>query len=98
MDAVLHADRLEGRGVHHRKRCSWEHLAALPEGTCISLDGSAWLLWRGQLLEWSAAGYRAQRSMPPSSNRVEVLTPRSLVAVLRAGYQIQVHPSATEVV
>jgi hypothetical protein len=98
MDAVLHADRLEGRGAHQRKRCYWEHLAALPEGTFISLDGSAWLLWRGQLLEWSAAGYRARRAFPPRADRVEVLTPRSLVAVLCAGYQLQVHPSADEVV
>jgi hypothetical protein len=98
MDAVLHADRLEGSGAQHRKRCYGELPSALPEGTFISLDGSAWLLWRGQLLEWSAAGYRAQRSIPPISNSVEVLTPRSLVAVLRAGYQLQVHPSATEVV
>ncbi len=96
LDAVLHADRLEGRGAHQRKHCSWEQLAALPEGTFISLDGSAWLLWRGQLLAWSAAGYRARRPLPPASRRVEVLTPRALVAVLRAGYQLQMHASADE--
>lgn len=98
MDAVLHADRLEGRSANQRKRCYWEQLAALPEGTFIRLDGSAWLLWRGQLLEWWAAGYLTRRSLPPTSNRVEVLTPRSLVAVLRAGYQLQVHASAGEAV
>jgi len=99
MDAVLHADRLEGRGrgAHQRKRCYGEQLAALPEGTFISLDGSAWLLWRGQLLEWTAAGYIARRSLPPPASRVVVLTPRALVAVLRAGYPLQVHPSADEV-
>lgn len=98
MDAVLHADRLDGRGAHQRKRRYWEQLAALPEGTVITLDASAWLLWQGQLLEWSPAGYHTRRSIPPASSRVEVLTPRSLVAVLRAGYQLQVHPSAEEAV
>jgi hypothetical protein len=98
MDAVLHADRLEGRGVNQRKRTYWERLAALPDGAFICLDGSAWLLWRDQLLEWSARGYRARRSWPPAASRVEVLTPRSLVAVLRAGYPLQVHASVESAV
>ncbi|HEX3272736.1 MAG TPA: hypothetical protein VHR15_18975 [Ktedonobacterales bacterium] len=93
MDVVLHTDRLEGRGVNQRKRTYWERLAALPDGVFIRLDGSAWLLWREQLLEWSAGGYCARRSRPPAASRVEVLTPRSLVAVLRAGYPLQVHIS-----
>ncbi len=97
MDAVLHADRLGGRGARERK-CTYEDpVVTLPDGTVISVDSSAWLLWRGQLLEWTAAGYRARRALPPAASRVEVLTPRSLVAVLRAGYALQVHPSADEV-
>jgi hypothetical protein len=95
MDVVMHADRLEGRGVQQRKRTYWEQVATLPEGTFIRLDGSAWLLWRGQLLEWSAGGYRTRLSPLVVSSRVEVLTPRSLVAVLRAGYPLQVHVSAS---
>jgi hypothetical protein len=98
MDAVLHADRLEGRGVNQRKRTYWERLATLPDGAYIRLDGSAWLLWREHLLEWSAGGYRARRSRPPAASRVEVLSPCSLVAVLRAGYPLQVHVSADEAV
>ncbi len=95
MDALLHADRLEGIGRSQRKRTFWEQLAALPDGTLVTLDGAAWLLWRGHLLEWSAAGYRTRRwALPPAATPVEVLTPRSLVAVLRAGYQPLVHPSA----
>ena len=101
MDAALHADRLEGRGTrgaNQRKRTHREQLAALPDGTFISLDGAAWLYWQGHLLEWSAAGYRMRRSLPPATSRVEVLTPRALVAVLRAGYQPLVHPSAFQAV
>ncbi len=97
MDVVMHADRLEGRGAQQRKRTYWEQFATLPDGAYIRLDRAAWLLWRGQLLEWSAGGYRTRRSLPSASNRVEVLTPRSLVAVLRADYQLEVHLSASEI-
>ncbi len=94
IDAVLHAERLEGRGASQRKRTYDQQLAPLPDGAMITLDGSAWLLWRGRLLQWSAAGYSVRRPLPPASTRVEVLTPRSLVAVLGEGYQLLVHPSA----
>jgi hypothetical protein len=96
MDTVLHADRLEGRGAHQRKRTYWEQMAKLPDGAFIHLDGSAWLLWRGQLLEWSAGGYRKRRLPLPASSPVEVLIPRSLVTVLRSGYQLEAHVSAEE--
>jgi hypothetical protein len=95
MDAVLHADRMEGRGAHQRKRTYQEEIGMLPDGTFIRLDGEALLVWRGHLLVWSAGGYVAQR-MLPTTGSVEVLTPRALVAVLAAGYQPLVHPSATE--
>lgn len=95
IDAVLHGDRLEGRGARQRQRTYQEEIGVLPDGAFISLDGSAWLLWRGQLLAWSAAGYVRRRPLP-DLGRVAVLTPRALVAVLRAGYQPLVHPSAEE--
>jgi hypothetical protein len=95
MDAVAHADRLEGRGAQQRKRTYWEQLANLPEGVFIRLDGSAWLLWGGQLLEWSAGGYHARRQLLPAARHVEVLTPHSFVAALRAGYALQTHTSAS---
>jgi hypothetical protein len=97
MDDVLHADRLEGHGAHQRQRTyrvDPEELAALPDGTFISLDGAAWLLWRGHRLAWSAAGYTARRALPTLAGDVTVLTPRAVVAVLRAGYRPMVHPSA----
>ena len=98
MDIILHADRLEGRGATQRKRTYWVELDGLPEGVFIRLDGFAWLLWAGQLLEWSAGGYCTRRQFLPAASRVEVLTPHSLVAALRAGYQLEVHPSASETV
>lgn len=103
MDAVLHGDRLEGRGAHQRKRTYQQDIGALPDGVFIRLDGtdtntdrvgSAWLRWRGHLLEWSPSGYIARQHLPPPGRVVEVLTPRALVGVLRSGYAVEVHPSA----
>jgi hypothetical protein len=95
MDAILHADRLEGRGGRQRKRTYHEQIATLPDGAFIRLDGAAWLRWRGHLLAWSPAGYDARQPLP-AAGMVEVLTPRALVAVLSNGYQPMVHPSADE--
>ena len=47
----------------------------------------AWLLWGGALHEWSHLGYGAQRTVASLVDAsVEVLTPASLVAVLKAGF------------
>jgi hypothetical protein len=49
-----------------------------------------------ELLHWTAAGYRA-RTRRPVGGQALVLTPPSLVAVLRAGWEPLVpllHPSA----
>ena len=96
MDAVIHADRLEGRGRAQRKRTYQAEIATLPDGVYLALDGRAWLLWRGSLLAWSAGAY-TERRPAPRSGVVEVLTPATLVAVFRAGYAPSVHPSAEEV-
>lgn len=95
MDAVLHRDRLAGSGARQRQRTHQEEAAGLPDGAVVALDGAAWLVWRGSLLAWSAAGYTARRPLA-EVGRVEVLTPRAVVAVLRAGYAPMVHPSAEE--
>jgi hypothetical protein len=95
MDDVLHADRLEGRGASQRQRTHQAEIASLPDGTFIGLEGSAWLLWSGKLLAWSAADYITRRPAP-RAGEIAVLTPRALVAVFRAGYVPGVHPSAED--
>ncbi len=89
MDAVLHAERLSnGKKVTYR-----DEIANLPDGTYVALDGEAWLLWNGELHAWSDGGY-AQRRSPPLRQTVDVITPRSIVKVFRAGYRPGVHPTA----
>lgn len=96
IDSALHAERLEGRSAAQRKRTYQEDVTALPDGVFIALDGAPWLIWKRHALAWSAGGYTSPRSLPPG--RVEVLTPRSLVATIGAGYQPMVHPSADKLI
>jgi hypothetical protein len=85
----LHADRL----IEKRKRTYREDLNNLPDGAYVALDGKAWLLWGSSLFAWSDSGYDGRK--PRGTLRdVEVLTPCSSVAILKAGYRPSIHPSA----
>ena len=90
MDEQLHRDRLTDRRV---KRVYSANLDALPDGAYISMNDRAWLVWGDELLAWSEIGYLKKRPRPQSLD-VEVLTPRSTVAVLAAGYPVEIHPTA----
>jgi hypothetical protein len=90
IDRVLHEDRLVDR---REKRTYLERRAALPDGTVVRLDDAAWLVLRGTLLRWSLGGYGEPRAAA-LPDRLEVLTPRSTVAALRAGYEPDLHDSA----
>jgi hypothetical protein len=89
MDAVLHAERLEGRGKRRHPRDP----AELPDGAFIALDDGAWAVQGGSLLRWSPSGY-VGRKRRPRGHSVDVLTPPAILAVLAAGYRPQWHPSA----
>ncbi|HMK80523.1 MAG TPA: hypothetical protein VK438_12785 [Xanthobacteraceae bacterium] len=88
MDRVLQAERLDGRA----KRLHRMPAADLPEGAMIAHDGAAFALQGTHLLRWSESGYAEKLARPRGT--VDVLTPPSTVAILRAGYQPQWHPSA----
>ncbi len=85
----MHADRLERRA----KRTYRDSIANLPDGTFAAIDNRAWLVWRAHLFAWSNSGYTQRRSRPAQLD-VDVLTPQSIVSVLRAGYTPRLHPSA----
>ncbi|HJP65691.1 MAG TPA: hypothetical protein VKA30_05235 [Actinomycetota bacterium] len=90
IDRTLHAERITRGGgkVTHRAR-----LRDLPTGAMVSMEGDAWLVAEGSLAAWSPFGYGEPRSIPRSSV-VEVLTPPSVIAVIRAGYGPALHPTA----
>ena len=94
IDAQLHAERVEPES-----RAQLRHEAAfddLPDGTFVARDRTSCLVLGDELLHWTPAGY-AERTRRPAREGAIVLTPPSLVAVLRAGWQPLVpllHPSA----
>lgn len=94
MDCRLHAERVApGRS----KRTFTARLGDLPDGVFVRHAESgqdAWLVWHGVLLAWTPGGY-TRRIALWAGVEVEVLTPASTVAAIRAGYAPEVHPSAT---
>lgn len=88
MDLQLHRERL----IDGNKRTYRSEIDALPDGTYVALDGEAWLVWGDELLAWSGAGY-ASRKARPVRMEVDVLTPRSIVAILAGGYRPGIHSS-----
>ena len=92
IDRRLHEDRLAGSRVKRRYAAP---ISSLPDGSYVERDGAAWLVWDGSLLAWSPSGYTTGCARP-ETGEVSVLTPRCIVAVIRAGYQPFVHPSACD--
>jgi hypothetical protein len=93
VDLQLHRERIDERtrGQRHHEA----PLDELPDGAFVVCDGSAWLVVGRELLRWTPAGYTERRPRP--STQARVITPPSLVAVLRAGWEPVVpllHPSA----
>ena len=91
IDARLHAERVAPGGG---KRIWHARFGDLPAGTFIVLDSAPCLLWRSRLFAWSHTGYTLLQELPAPDTRVGVLTPASVVATFRTGFQPQVHPSA----
>jgi len=92
LDARLHAERLDGGGG---RRLHETPLDDLPDGAFVLRDGEPWLVLGDALLRWTPSGY-AERS-PRPGGRAELLTPPSLVALLRTERRPLVpllHPSA----
>jgi hypothetical protein len=87
IDARLHEERLAARAT--------VPFHELPDGTFVVHEGEPSLVLGGSLLRWTAAGYAARSPVPGGNG--EVITPPSLVAVLRHGWTSAVplfHPSA----
>jgi hypothetical protein len=96
IDTRLHAERLvQGSSAqrHHEAR-----LDELPDGAFIRWEDAARVVVGAGLWRWTPGGY-VDRVPRPARTSAEVITPPSLVAVLRKGWRPHVpllHPSATE--
>jgi hypothetical protein len=90
IDDALHSERVDR---NRAKRTHSGALDELPDGVFVTREPrnqQPLLVWRNQLLEWTAGGYREHRQRPRNET-VTVLTPRSTVAAIRAGYVPEVH-------
>ena len=93
IDAQLHTERV-APGTHGQRH----HEAPfdeLPDGAFVLYDREAHLVLGANLLRWTSPGYITPVRRP--SGRAELITPPSLVSVLRAGWEPLVpllHPSA----
>lgn len=84
LDARLHEERLASGGKP--AALSGQEIGALPDGAMIAMGGAAYALRDGGMMLWSFGGYGPQQSLPESA-AVSLLTPRTTVAALRAGYK-----------
>jgi hypothetical protein len=96
IDAELHDERIDPgtRAQRHHDA----PLDDLPDGAFVLRDGTPHLVLGDSLLAWSPAGYQSRRPRPELA-QARVITPTSLVAVLRTDWQSLVpvvHPSAFE--
>jgi hypothetical protein len=94
IDAQLHAERVDPgtRGQRRREAPTGD----LPDGAFVARDGAPWLVLGDELLAWTPGGYTERASRPRTGASV-VLTPPSLLDVLRAGWGGAVpllHPTA----
>jgi hypothetical protein len=86
MNRRLHGERIV-RGTHRRRlhELSWREL---PDGTFVALDDGPALVHGDRLVSWGHEGYGAERARP-AGGTATVITPPVSVAVLRAGYPVQ---------
>ena len=92
MDDQLHADRIT---ADNGKKTYTARLDQLPDGVFVALSEEkerAFLVWGSSLLAWSPEGYGSPTRR--LGETVKVLTPKSTVSVIQAGYVPKVHDSA----
>lgn len=84
IDQELHRDRVAPDG---RQRTFSAELDTLPDGVFVTLSGvpEPLLVCRGALWPWSPEGYGPARDRPAQAVTT-VLTPRSTVCAIAAGY------------
>ena len=87
----LHAERIV-RGTH-RRRCHRLPWRELPDGAFVLVAGAPKLVVEDAVVEWTTSGY-GRRDARPSAGDADAITPPSTLAVLRAGYPVQIDRGA----
>jgi len=91
LDNVLHMERVT---ADNQKVVYEERLSRLPNGCFVTLppDQQTCLVFDNALFVWSSSGY-TKKLARPNHLKVKILTPRSIVKTLAAGYRAAIHPS-----
>lgn len=87
MNRRLHSERIFP-GTHRRRfhEVPWPEL---PDGAFVLEDGAPYLVRGTELLAWSPDGYGEPRHRPRRGTATAI-TPPATMAVLRAGYPVQI--------
>jgi hypothetical protein len=94
IDLQLHGERVEPET--RAQRYHEAELDDLPDGAFVLRDGAPWLVRGRELLRWTPAGYTERATRLRGAPAI-LITPPSLAAVLRTGWQGSVpllHPSS----
>lgn len=91
MNRRLHGERIV-RGTHRRRvhELPW---SGLPDGAFVLAGDVPAVVLADHLTQWTDAGY-GTRVARPAHGTARVITPPATLAVLRAGYPVQVDESA----
>jgi hypothetical protein len=91
MNRQLHGERIFP-GTHHRRfhQLPW---AELPDGAFVLVDETPAVVLGDGLSDWTREGYAGRRARPRRGT-ARVITPPSSLAVLRAGYPVQIGAAA----
>jgi hypothetical protein len=82
IDKILHYERMNDDGS---KKMYETNIRSLPDGAFISIDNNPYLIANDHIYLWSPAEYTKKQPLP-GKDEVNVLTPRSIVNMFRAGY------------
>ena len=91
LDAHLHEERALRGGTKITYQAS---LASLPKGAMFAHNGVFFLIGANGYIPWTFSGYGLAVDLNPTT-MVSVLTPKSIVAAFKHGFQPQLHPSAS---
>jgi hypothetical protein len=88
MNRHLHAERLVP-GTHRRRfhETPWTEL---PDGAFVLEDDAPHLVRGNELIAWTPDGYGASPRRRPRRGTATAITPPASMAVLRAGYPVQI--------
>lgn len=93
IDGIMHSERI---GADFSKITFKEKMGNLPDGVMIRIQGEAYVIRENKLWLWTPLGYTITKIKEAEAD-VDVLTPRSVVNALRAGYTLQTSLARTSV-